>query len=83
MLAVMHEKITETVEALGGEKIVCERLDVVPATIRQWRFRGWFPGHTYLPISDLADEAGVELDLGLFKFDRKPARRKGNGASQA
>lgn len=78
----MSDTVDETIERLGGTPAFCERFYITRQAVRRWRVAGEFPGHLYFPMSEWAAEKGVELDAGLFHFERKPRRRKAdNGAT--
>ncbi len=70
------ERVRPIIEALGGRNAVADRLDVLRENVDHWLRKDEFPGHVYFALCDLATEAGVELDPGLFHFERKPRTRK-------
>ena len=55
------------IEALGGTGAVAADLDVGMSAVRNWRRNNAFPPRLYLPITDLAQRRGVEVDRSLFR----------------
>jgi DNA-binding transcriptional regulator YdaS (Cro superfamily) len=66
IMAVMINTVADLIRTLGGTKAAAGLFGVTPPNVSNWKKAGRFPARFCLPIKELCQARGIEVNRELF-----------------